>query len=175
MKEGRKEVLKTNSQIKKLAIIRTIISVINIDIIVAALLFAISLYLKSKEKDLSTELWTTYICIFIMINIMFSFLIYMTIKQELKSKNNKIFIDMYFSQGEIVEVIPINTDESISSLIEKLEFYATINKKRNKIEIIVKLKNGCKSRYFQEINSRDFSECYKVKSDKQNNEKNKIA
>lgn len=172
MRKGREEVLKTNLEIRKLSIIRTIISIIIIDIMAAAFILLLDFWIAAE--DLSNIMFPYYIFIISIIDILFIFFLYQMTKQELEGKNSKIFVRLYLSEGEPVEVIPIKVDsysDFIFGLTDISRFYAITNRKGNKVEIRVKLDNESESRYFEQIYSSYFTEYYKIKSDKEEDEK----
>lgn len=172
MKEGRKEVLKTKSEIRKLALRRTVISIIIMDIMAAVMFYFMLQSFVVEEQG--KALWQLYAWIICIMDIIFIYFFYYMAKQEFEAKNSKTFVKMYLPHGESVEVIPIKVDrysDFIFGLAEVSKFYATTNKKGNIIEINLKLNNEKESRYFEQIRSTDFTEYYKIKSEKQEEEK----
>lgn len=120
MREGRNNVLKTDSQIKKTAMIKSIILAI-----IIAMAEVIFLWLLGTGV-----MWKYFFFPIALISII---VLYTIIVQLEEGKRSREFAEKYLTAEEPVEVIPIKGDRFILGLTDIAKFYAIIDEKGDKI------------------------------------------
>ena len=162
MRKGRKEILKTDLQIKKVALIKTILSIIIVDVLVAVLFY----FLETISIEGPPLIWKFYFRILAIVDIVLFFYYYTMAKSDEEMKRSKIFVKKYLSTEEGVEVVPIkvnNYTNFIMNLTDIAKFYAIIETNNKMVIIHIKFNNEKEKRFFEQIELYNFTKYYKIK------------
>lgn len=174
MREGRNKLLKTDLEIKKITKRKIIIYILIFNVISIILLSIFSYWITEGKIQEINSIVPISIMALIFGNTLYIPLTVSTCKPREQAKNSIIFVNLYLSTKEFLEVIPIHTDryeKFILGLTDIAEFYA-IRIGKHKIEIWIKFNNESEKRYFQTIYDEYFTDYYCLKEEnKQEKEK----